>query len=80
VYLAQNDIRQLTVYAELVRINNKEKIVPNILHCYPFIGDGKFASDTRPAWNNSNFTLCPVKMKRQANLKNVLPQDIQETS
>lgn len=78
--ISPNDIRQLTVYAELVRRNNKEKIVPNILLCYPFIGDGKFASDTRPAWNNSNFTLCPVKMKRQANLKNVLPQDIQETS
>lgn len=74
--ISPNDIRQLTVYAELVRKNNAKADAPNILLCYPYVGDGEIKSDSQKAWNGSKFTLCPVLMKYRPELRDLLPADI----
>jgi 5-methylcytosine-specific restriction enzyme subunit McrC len=74
--LSPNDIRQLTVYAELIRKKNGVGGAPNILLLYPFVGDGDFKSDTTRAWNDSEFALCPVSMHKRDRLECALPANI----
>lgn len=74
--LNPSDIRQLTVYSELVRKKNGAENPPNILLLYPFVGDGEAKSDTTMAWNTSKFTLCPVSMHKQSQLEYALPANV----
>ncbi len=74
--LNPSDIRQLTVYAELIQKKIMAVNSPNILLLYPFVGDGDLNSDTTVSWNGSTFTLCPVSMHRYANLKDALPSNM----
>ena len=74
--LNPSDIRQLTVYGELVRKKSGAMNPPNILLLYPFVGDGVAKSDTTKAWNNSMFTLCPVSMHKQSKLEYALPANV----
>jgi hypothetical protein len=66
------------VYAELIRKKEKTGAAPNKLLFYPFVGDVKIESDTTRAWNSSKFTLCPVRMNKQVELKDALPSDVQK--
>jgi len=64
--LSADDIRQLTVYAELVRLNGKMEQPPNLLLLYPFVGDAtECVANKAPAWNGSSFWLMPVQVKPQ---------------
>lgn len=74
--LNPGDIRQLTVYAELIRKKSGAENPPNILLLYPFVGDGEAKTDTTTAWNKSMFTLCPVSMRKQPKLKCALPANV----
>lgn len=74
--LQPNDIRQLTVYAELIWKNNYVAHRPNILLLYPFVEDGELNSSKTKAWNGSTFTLCPVRMRMQPKLEDALPKNI----
>jgi hypothetical protein len=60
------DIRQLTVYAELVRLREKTATPPNLMLLYPFVGPASQSlPDEVTAWNGSTFCLMPVQVKRQ---------------
>jgi len=60
------DIRQLTVYAELVRLREKTATPPNLMLLYPFVGPASQSlPDEVTAWNGSKFCLMPVLVKRQ---------------
>ncbi len=77
--LNPNDVRQLTVYAEIYCKNTQQNKIPNIMLIYPFVGDGKFESDKARAWNGSDFILCPVRMeqdKLEGKLINALPDKV----
>ncbi len=65
-----NDIRQLTVYAELLR--KREETPPNIMIVYPFVGNGIFEVAEATAWNTSRFSLIPIRVVRQESLRNAL--------
>lgn len=63
--LDAGDIRQLTVYAELIRLRGQTKAPPNLILLYPFVGEpAQCLSDKAIAWNGSLFWLMPVKVKR----------------
>ncbi|NCC61354.1 MAG: hypothetical protein EOM12_10530 [Verrucomicrobiae bacterium] len=74
--LSPNDIRQLTVYSELAVIQSGLTTTPNILLIYPYVGEEPLMSDNTQAWNGADFTICPVRMKRQANIVEAFPQGI----
>ena len=79
--LNPNDVRQLTVYAEIYRKNRQPDEIPNIMLLYPFVGDGVFESDKAKAWNGSDFIVCPVLMeqdKLKGKLENALPFDMRD--
>ena len=60
------DIRQLTVYAELVRLREKTATPPNLMLLYPFVGPASQSlPDEATTWNGSKFCLMPVQVKRQ---------------
>ena len=64
--LSAADVRQLTVYAELVRQREQATTPPNLMLLYPFVGTAKqCASDSVFAWNGSKFWLMPVHVRAQ---------------
>ena len=72
--LSPDDVRQLTVYAELARLRNGEQ--PRLALFYPFVGAGDFAACQARAWNNCEFHLVPVRVggfKGAPDLGEVLP-------
>ena len=72
--LNANDVRQLTVYAELACKQLSLDSPPNILLMYPHDESGKFETSSTEAWNNSQFTLLPVKMTRQPSVADTIPK------
>lgn len=70
--LNANDVRQLTVYAELERNRSKVEKRANLLLLYPFVGE-EFQVDSAKAWNGSPFLMVPVKVKQRDNLADALP-------
>lgn len=71
--LSPDDIRQLTVYAELDKRKRNAGTSASLALIYPFVGEGKFKLDTVEAWNGSKITLLPLRVVRQANLAEALP-------
>jgi hypothetical protein len=62
--LSPGDVRQLTVYAELVRQREKLETPPHIMLLYPFVGElSECLPDTCKTWNGSEFWLMPVYVK-----------------
>lgn len=71
--LSPSDIRQLTVYAELVRLREGTLTPPNLMLLYPFVGaEIECVPDCAAAWNGSKFWLMPVLMKPQAFIANAI--------
>jgi len=63
------DIRQLTVYAELVRLGESLAKAPELMLLYPFIGSQlECLPDSVTAWNGSRFWLMPVLVKAQTSV------------
>ncbi len=61
--LSASDVRQLTVYAELVRRREQIQAPPNLMLLYPFVGTAQEClPDNVKAWNGSAFWLMPVKV------------------
>lgn len=71
--LSPDDVRQLTVYAELVRRETKQEPAPFLALIYPFVGGGAFAADSATAWNGSPFWLFPLKVTRNGEMAALLP-------
>jgi 5-methylcytosine-specific restriction endonuclease McrBC regulatory subunit McrC len=72
--LSPNDVRQLTVYAELAKRDQMCSSVSLAL-LYPFIGpDPECKPDRASAWNGSDFWLVPVRVRRQPDVTRILPQ------
>jgi 5-methylcytosine-specific restriction endonuclease McrBC regulatory subunit McrC len=71
--LSPTDVRQLTVYAELLRKREQLPNSPAIMILYPFVGTGRFESTTARTWNGSLFRLTPVRVSRCALLSEALP-------
>ena len=65
------DLRQLTVYAEIVR--GGQSAVPNLAVFYPSCGRGDEATSRARAWNGSDLLLVPVVMERQRGVGGALP-------
>jgi hypothetical protein len=64
--LSASDIRQLTVYAELVRSREQMTSPPSLMLLYPFVGSpDEGVPDKVTAWNGSTFWLMPVRVKRR---------------
>ena len=60
-YSTLNDVRQLTVYAELVRRRERLATPPSLMLLYPFVGPpSECIADSVAAWNGSKFWLMPV--------------------
>lgn len=71
--LSPDDVRQLTVYAELVRQREQLAVSPDIMILYPFVGSGRFQSAQATTWNGSRFHLAPVRVSRCERLREALP-------
>jgi 5-methylcytosine-specific restriction enzyme subunit McrC len=71
--LSPDDVRQLTVYAELDRRQRKVEIPARLLLLYPFVGQQRWVADTETAWNGARFTLVPVRMTPTTELADNLP-------
>lgn len=69
--LSPDDIRQLTVYAEMV--GKRSDPAPPLALFYPFIGEGKFEASTATAWNGSSLSLVPVHLDRNFGPSSALP-------
>ena len=64
--LSPEDVRQLTVYAELVRTKELLEDPPNLALLYPFVGrPAESTADKATAWNGSALWLVPVQVKPQ---------------
>lgn len=62
--LSAADVRQLTVYAELVRRREQLQMPPNLMLLYPFVGAAEECLPDRiNAWNGSIFWLMPVQVR-----------------
>jgi hypothetical protein len=62
--LSPDDVRQLTVYAELVQRSWQPVSPPHLMLLYPFIGSScDCIPDSAVAWNGSTFTLTPVLVR-----------------
>ena len=62
--LSSNDVRQLTVYAELARDADQSSTSPNLMLLYPFVGElNECLPDLCETWNGSSFCLVPVYVK-----------------
>jgi hypothetical protein len=71
--LSPGDIRQLTVYGELVRLREQLEIPPNLMLLYPFVGSAdESLPDQVTAWNGSRFWLMPVQVKAQDSVGNAI--------
>ena len=70
--LSPDDVRQLTVYAEIHRIN--EGVRPNLALLYPFIGgEQNFSTKSEIAWNGSPSWIVPIRVHRCDSLRDALP-------
>jgi len=64
--LSAADVRQITVYAELVRLREEVAIPPTLMLLYPFVGlSSECIGDSVVAWNGSTFWLMPVQVRVQ---------------
>jgi len=64
--LSPADVRQLTVYAELVRRRERMATRPDLMLLYPFVGPpGECIPGRVAAWNGSAFWLMPVPVRAQ---------------
>jgi 5-methylcytosine-specific restriction endonuclease McrBC regulatory subunit McrC len=64
--LSPADVRQLTVYAELVRLREQVAAPPTLMLLYPFVGAAEEClSDKVTAWNGSVLWLTPVQVRAQ---------------
>jgi 5-methylcytosine-specific restriction endonuclease McrBC regulatory subunit McrC len=64
--LSAADVRQLTTYAELVRLREELLAPPTLMLVYPFVGSAEQCiSDRVTAWNGSVFWLTPVQVRAQ---------------
>lgn len=67
--LSPDDVRQLTVYAELHRRKTGHNDPPHLALLYPFVGDGVFTGKRTMSWNGSHFHLFPVRLDRRESLE-----------
>ncbi|WP_394796052.1 McrC family protein [Armatimonas sp.] len=73
-FLSPDDIRQLTVYAEIVRRKKSQDAIPHLALFYPFQGsETQLRADSTIAWNDSPLWLVPVLLQKQELLRAVLP-------
>lgn len=59
-FLSPDDVRQLTVYAELDRRRRHSDSLAHLMLLYPFVGAGTWKMDKADAWNGAVFALVPV--------------------
>ena len=74
--LSADDVRQLTVYSELAKGKYQpENAKVSLMLLYPFIGaDSESIPDLTTAWNGVDFWLVPVRVDRQTNAADVIPE------
>lgn len=71
--LSPADVRQLTVYAELVRRRERLAAPPDLMLLYPFVGPpGECIPDRVATWNGSMFWLMPVQVRAQDVIGNAI--------
>jgi hypothetical protein len=71
--LSPADVRQLTVYAQLVRLREQAATRPNLMLLYPFVGTAEnCVPDSVIAWNGSRFWLMPVQVKAQDSVSDAI--------
>ncbi len=71
--LSPDDVRQVGVYAELLRRQNKGIALPQLMILYPFVGKGRFAISQCRMWNGAQLSLVPLCVTPRANLRQCAP-------
>ena len=66
--LSPDDVRQLTVYAELDRRKREADAPASLMLLYPYIGTEPLVGDSKVAWNGSPFHLVPVSVRQTDDL------------
>jgi 5-methylcytosine-specific restriction enzyme subunit McrC len=75
--LAEADVRQVTVYAELDRQRSGSDLPPSLMVLYPFVGSlAEFTDHQATAWNGSDFWLVPVDVRRKKSLIECVPGNL----
>jgi 5-methylcytosine-specific restriction endonuclease McrBC regulatory subunit McrC len=74
-FLNANDIRQLTVYAELYQRKHCGRL-PHLMLLYPYVGTAPLKVDGTQTWNDSRLYLVPIRVTRHASLSDLLPQEL----
>ena len=72
--LSPGDVRQLTVYAELLRRREELAVPPSIMILYPYVGTGRFDVSSGHHVERSRFHLTPVRVSRSDPLSDALPR------
>jgi 5-methylcytosine-specific restriction endonuclease McrBC regulatory subunit McrC len=72
--LNADDVRQLSVYAELAKRRDPRAEKVSLALLYPFVGaDSQCLPDHAKAWNGSELWLIPVRAVRQTTPANIIP-------
>jgi 5-methylcytosine-specific restriction endonuclease McrBC regulatory subunit McrC len=73
--LNSNDVRQLTVYAELAKKKYCDDRPVKLMLLYPYVGpDSAFFADCTTTWNGDDFWIVPIRVKRQASVTEIMPK------
>jgi 5-methylcytosine-specific restriction endonuclease McrBC regulatory subunit McrC len=79
--LSPDDVRQLTVYAELDWRKDEKQKRPNLMLLYPFVGPtAACVAHKASAWNESAFWLMPVQVIKQEFIRKAIPGTTQQNS
>lgn len=71
--LSPDGVRQVGVYAELFRRQNKRAALPQLMILYPFVGKGRFCVSRCQMWNGTQLSLVPLCVTPRANLRHCSP-------
>lgn len=72
--LQPSDVRQVTVYAEILRHHGASP--PTVAIFCPFVGEGPIPLAEGVAWNGSRFLLVPVRVDRPIELCDSVPREV----
>jgi len=71
--LSPSDIRQLTVYAEILKRQRNLAFPPALAIVYPFVGEGEMKVSRAVTWNGSDLWLVPLRVDSKGAMSEVMP-------
>lgn len=68
------DVRQLTVYGEILRMRENLEEPPRLAILYPYVGDGEFFARSCECWSGATLWLLPVRVDRRVPMREIVAQ------